>query len=347
MLNNNRRRLLNLAFICTGAGLLIYALGLVNILWLSMLISLGMGFTTCYSWLGLQRISPQMPLSLQFLLAGLIAVAIWGGGILPQLLHYVLEVPNPYLDFLPHLRSLLLMGVVTLIISYFYYSRERFFLLQQEIDRAEISRIKQEMETLKFRWRLLQSQLEPHFLFNALANIQALIQIDPKRASAMLQALTALLRQNLKNTREDWMRLADELQFNKAYLGIQQMRLGERLQVCFDVDEKMCGELLVPPMLLQPLIENAVVHGIEPLRQGGALHLKIEIENEQLRIQLYNDGTMAREGGRHRGYNVGLSNTRARLRHLYGDAAHFSIGPQAPRGVVVKLELPCRYPTAP
>ncbi|MCH9692282.1 MAG: histidine kinase [Gammaproteobacteria bacterium] len=347
MLSENQQRPLKLTLVCSAAGTLLYALGLTDVLWLSLFISLGMGFTVCYSWFGLQRISPKMPLSLQVFLAGLIAVATWGGGILPLLLRHVQLAPGVSVEFWLHSRSLLLMAVVTLVISYFYYSRERFFLLQKTADKTEIQRVKQEVEAMELRWRLLQSQLEPHFLFNTLANIQALIELDPKQAGEMLLALTTLLRQNLNNTRENWMSLADELQFNKAYLAIQKIRLGKRLQVRFDIGEKVGDNLLLPPMLLQPLIENAVVHGIEPLKKGGILHLEIKLEGEQLLIQIYNDGTLARSEASRRGHNIGLSNTRSRLKHFYGEAACFSIGAQKPQGVLVKLEIPCRYTTVP
>jgi len=350
MLSENQQKNLKLAIICILIGVAIYAAGWADYLWLSLLISMGLGFTTRYSKIWLNRLRPQAPLWMQYFLSGLIAVGLWG--LLPLGLRYRQLVGSSSEDLSYYLPALLTIGLSTLIISYVYYSRERFFLLQQALDKAEVARVKKDMEALEIRLRLLQSQIEPHFLFNSLANIQALIHIEPKQASKMLLALTSLLRQSLKRTRQEWAVLADELSFNKAYLAIQEIRLGERLRVHFDISDRVRNDLLFPPMLLQPLIENAVVHGIEPLGQGGELHLTITVADQLLLIELYNDGSLSQQPTGHQGHHVGLKNTRERLHQLYGKAASFSIREQAPRnkekqsGVLVKMEVPCHYPTA-
>ena len=284
------------------------------------------------------KVRPQTPLPLVYTAAVLFAVAIWG--LIPVLVRYRLLAADNSVSLLNYLPALLIGTGATLVLSYIYFSREQAFALQQALDRAEINRINKEKEVLETRLRLLQSQIEPHFLFNTLANIQALITIEPKQANKILAALTALLRQSLNRTRQEWLTLGDELRFNKAYLAIQQIRLGDRLRVTLDISEKVQDNLLFPPMLLQPLIENAIVHGIEPLRQGGELRLSIQLAAQRLFISIYNDGSPSVTPSAHQGHSVGLGTTRERVRQIYGDTAVFSFEDQGTCGVLVKIEVP-------
>mgnify|MGYP006360986135 FL=1 len=336
--SSERQKLLRLALVCSVVGLFLYAVGWAEYLWLSLVISLGIGFTTRYSKIWIQKVRPQTPLPLVYTAAVLFAVAIWG--LIPVLVRYRLLAADNSVSLLNYLPALLIGTGATLVLSYIYFSREQAFALQQALDRAEINRINKEKEVLETRLRLLQSQIEPHFLFNTLANIQALITIEPKQANKMLAALTSLLRQSLNRTRQEWLTLGDELRFNKAYLAIQQIRLGDRLRVTLDISEKVQDNLLFPPMLLQPLIENAIVHGIEPLRQGGELRLSIQLAEQRLFISIYNDGSPSVTPSKHQGHSVGLGTTRERVRQIYGDTAVFSFEDQGTCGVLVKIEVP-------
>ena len=339
-----RQKLLRLALVCCGVGLFLYAVGWAEYLWLSLIISLGIGFTTRYSKIWMQKIRPHMPLPLVYTVAVLFAVAIWG--LIPVLVRYrwLLDSAAGQVDsavsLLNYLPALLMGTAATLVLSYIYFSREQAFDLQQALDRAEINRINKEKEVLETRLRLLQSQIEPHFLFNTLANIQALIALEPKQANKMLSALTALLRQSLNRTRQEWLTLGDELRFNQAYLAIQQIRLGDRLRVSLDIADNVPDNLWFPPMLLQPLIENAIVHGIEPLRQGGELRLSIQLVEQRLLINIYNDGSPSVATSAHQGHSVGLATTRERVLQIYGDTAVFSFADQGTAGVLVKIEVP-------
>lgn len=337
-LAKNLHKDLRLGIVCVGLGLFVYAVGWAQILWLSILLSLGMGFTTRYSKVVLNHLVPRISLPMQYFLAALFAVGLWG--VLPLVLHYHTFSDVTSTQFDGYLSSLVIICVVTLVFGYFYYSRERTLQLQQALDRAELTRAHKEAQMLKMRLRLLQSQIEPHFLFNTLANVQALISVEPRQASKMLMSLTALLRCSLERTRQEWVTLGDELKFNQSYLALQKVRLGDRLRVHFDVADDVREEMPFPPLLLQPLIENAVVHGIEPLRGGGDLHVDIATRDKHLVIRLYNDApsTPGRDG--HQGHQVGLSNTQDRLRWLYGDDASFSYRELASQGVWVTMEIP-------
>ena len=131
---------------------------------------------------------------------------------------------------------------------------------------------------------------------------------------------------------------ASTFKFNQAYLDIQKIRLGERLQTQFDITDQLSDTMLMPPMLLQPLIENAVVHGIEPLKNGGLLSLVLKVQNNKLQFTIYND-CQKHELQSHEGHNIGLKNIKDRLTQLYGDAAQFSFS-YFDNGVKVYMEVP-------
>jgi hypothetical protein len=224
----------------------------------------------------------------------------------------------------------------------FYYLLDQKHQLQQQLMQTALKQSEQEKQLLEQQLKLLQSQIEPHFLFNTLANVQALIRIEPQQASQMLAALTTLLRQSLDQTRAQLVPLADELSFSRAYLQIQQIRLGERLQLDWQQSDDLPLQLPVPPVLLQPLIENALQHGIEPLRSGGQLQVRLFVEAQKLCCVLINSmpsvATVQAPDGR-RDHGIGLSNTRTRLQQRYGDLAGLTLT-LADQQAMVRLEIP-------
>ena len=150
-----------------------------------------------------------------------------------------------------------------LIGCYYFWTREQ--LMASERSAAEA------------RLRLLQAQIEPHFLFNTLANLQALIPIDPARAQEMLRHLDGYLRASLATTRSDWDTLAGEFALLKSYLEILAIRMGPRLQFELDLPPDLAAAHL-PPMLLQPLVENSIRHGLEPKIEGGTVSVSARSE---------------------------------------------------------------------
>jgi signal transduction histidine kinase len=181
------------------------------------------------------------------------------------------------------------------------------------------------------RLRVLQAQLEPHFLFNTLANVKRLYQTMPQEGSALLGSLLAYFRVALPKLRSDCATLGDELQLVSAYLAILQQRMGERLQVTV----KAPAELLTlpfPPMMLLTLVENAIKHGLMPLPQGGALHIYAQTANNDLEVSVADTGKGfdTKPSG---GSGVGLANVRERLRALFGSNAKLELQPLQPSGV--------------
>ncbi|MDC0720186.1 sensor histidine kinase [Nannocystis bainbridge] len=183
----------------------------------------------------------------------------------------------------------------------------------------------------------LRMQLHPHFLFNTLHAVSALMSRDVAGARRMIAGLSELLRVALDDDDDD-VPLARELEILGLYLEIQQTRFAERLTITLDVDPE-ARAARVPKLLLQPLVENAIRHGIEPRAGGGALGLEARRRGDRLQLTLHDDGAglapVAREG-------VGLGNTRARLEKSYPGDHRFSLAPRPGGGVVATIDLPFR-----
>lgn len=175
---------------------------------------------------------------------------------------------------------------------------------------------------------LLQSQLHPHVLFNSLNGIAELIHRNPPRAETSVRALADLLRRILQASEQIEFRLADEAILLQDYLELESMRLGKRLKVEWEWDEALDG-IEIPPLLLQPLVENAIKHGIAPAREGGILRITIKKQASELVMSVANTGMilLAPLTGQNHRKCIGLNNLRSRLELIYGKKAQFSIFP--------------------
>lgn len=200
-------------------------------------------------------------------------------------------------------------------------------LAARRIDALRLARERQEMTklTTQAELRALRAQVNPHFLFNALNTIGFLIQTAPVRAHATLMKLTSLLRGVLRSG-ETAIRLGDEIDLVGAYLEIERARFEDRLQVAIDVPDAL-RRVRVPPLILQPLVENAIKHGIANSRAGGRVDIRVRTDGDLLVLTVRNTGLATNEieiaHGRRRG--IGLANLDARLRHLYGESARLTL----------------------
>lgn len=181
----------------------------------------------------------------------------------------------------------------------------------------------------------LRAQINPHFLFNALHSVGALVTTDPARADKALECLGDLLRYALGTG--DEVLFSQEWRFTQDYLSFEQLRLGSRLRVDADADPE-AQSLMVPPLILQPLVENAVRHGIADRPEGGHVALRATIENARLILRVTDDGRGAAIGSAD---GVGLGSVRRRLAALYGDRAAMTID-TTPAGYAVTVGLPVR-----
>lgn len=195
-----------------------------------------------------------------------------------------------------------------------------------------------ERQALQAQLRLLQAQIEPHMLFNTLANLQGLIAIDPERANAMLDQLIQYLRATLGASRAESTTLGEEFAAMEAYLGLMGVRMGERLSYRLALPPELRGAKL-PPMLLQPLVENAIVHGLEPKIEGGEVAICAAVRDGLLDIGIHDTGLGLGHSAT-KGSGVGVATTRERLRVLYGERACVLLQPGQPQGTLVRLTLP-------
>lgn len=238
----------------------------------------------------------------------------------------------------PEAGQALLIGLMFgAAVSYLFYSRERMVALEAELRERELRRMEADKARMEAQLRMLQAQIEPHFLFNTLANLSALIRTDPALAERMLADLIRYLRATLQRTREQGATLGDEIGFLRAYLDILAQRMGDRLRWTLDVPAGLL-ERGFPPMLLQPLVENAVTHGIEPKIGGGEVRVEGRLENGRLRLVVSDSGVGLR--GANAGTGLGLENVRQRLRALYGEAARLDVRENGGSGVTAVIEVP-------
>ncbi len=233
-------------------------------------------------------------------------------------------------------RTVLLAMLLSATGTYFFITRKRLKLRGESLEKERIKRAEVEKEALEAKFRILQAQIEPHFLFNTLSNVVSLIDTDPARGKAMLLDLTRYLRTSLARTMPDKTTLNQEMQMISAYLNIQKIRMGERLNFRLEIPEDT-RQLPLPPMLLQPLVENAVKHGLEPKIDGGKIAIRASRDRGLLKIDVTDTGlglTSFNSGG------VGLRNVRERIGLLYGDQGRFTLLENAPSGVQATIEVP-------
>jgi two-component system, LytTR family, sensor kinase len=210
--------------------------------------------------------------------------------------------------------------------AYTYYEQMR----TEDLERAELERALASSEL-----QALKSQLHPHFLFNTLHGIATLIDSDRTTAKAMVIKLSNLLRTALRHENSDLIRLRDELEFIEAYLELEKMRLGPRLEIRWNVSPATC-DYLVPQLVLQPLVENAIRHGIACARPGGWLEIVSREAEGALELEVRN----SLGGIRTAGMGVGISNTRSRLKYLYSDEATFAFSMMEGETATATLHLP-------
>jgi sensor histidine kinase YesM len=223
------------------------------------------------------------------------------------------------------------------MITYFFFSRERISQTEKQLQEEQIKRLTLEKKTLETHLKLLQAQIEPHFLFNTLSNILSLLESDPTKGKAMIEDLTRYLRASLSRTRDRMTTLGQEMDLVRAYLDIYKVRMGERLRYTLEVPEAL-RDLSFPPMLVQPLVENALKHGLEPKIEGGNIVVKVEQDTDCCRVSVADTGAGLLENSV---AGIGLANVRERLEVIFNGKAHLTLEENQPSGLKVTMEIPC------
>lgn len=203
-----------------------------------------------------------------------------------------------------------------------------------ELERSELER-----QALDARLHLLQAQVAPHFLFNTLANVQALVDAGSSQASTVLRSLIAYLRAAVPRLHETSTTLGQELDLVQAYLELMHMRMPDRLQFTLNADES-ARDLRCPPLTLLTLVENAVRHGIDPSEEGGRIDVDVQRRDARCVVRVSDTGVGLQQTNSSLG--TGLLTLRERLHLVFGDEAQLRLMAQSPRGVCAEIEFPAR-----
>jgi sensor histidine kinase YesM len=281
------------------------------------------------------------PMPRRFVVAG----ALIGGAIVGTLL--VVLVKGRDLQVLVSNDEYLWSVATTAILGFFFGSiavavqttrarvaRAEAELLRSEADRQRLARRNAEAELM-----VVRAQIEPHFLFNTLANLSFLIKENPPQAELLLENLIDYLQAAVPRIRGESNTLRHEITMASAYVSILQIRMGERLKSAFDVPAELLSAPF-PPMMLITLVENAIKHGLNPLPEGGTVIVSVARCGDQLQVRVADDGAGLAEPAGGAGEGVGLTNIRERLQAMFGASAHLSIEPNRPRGAVATISLP-------
>jgi len=206
----------------------------------------------------------------------------------------------------------------------------------ERLQNAEVEKLRLAVAAKDSELRALLSQVNPHFIFNCLNSLRALIVEDPARAQSMVTELSNILRHTLQSGRTETVPLEEELEAVTAYLKLEQIRLEERLRVQIDIAPESL-DTRIPPMLLQTLVENGIKHGVARLPRGGEIRVAASVENRAVKIQVRNSGQLVDGAGSTR---LGLENARERLRLLYGSAASLALHNSGSDMVVAEISIP-------
>lgn len=219
--------------------------------------------------------------------------------------------------------------------------RQREATMRHQALRFDLERSELEREALDARLRLLQAQVAPHFLFNTLANVQALVNAGSPQASRVLDSLIGYLRAAVPRLNEPATTLEEELRLVRAYLEVMHMRMPDRLGYGLEVDDA-ARRLTCPPMTLLTLVENAVRHGIDPSEDGGRVEIEVRRDGDRCRVRVTDTGVGLSTTGR--GLGTGLTNLRERLRLAFGADIEMTLSPVEPHGVRAELAFPAQEP---
>ena len=262
--------------------------------------------------------------------------------------------------------SLVISLFATAVSIAYFWSREREAVLSLNAAQASTKAEIVSHELTETQLRLLRAQIEPHMLFNTLSNLRALIAQDPPSAQKMLDRLIDFFRASLDASRSEWTSLQREFDLASDYLNLIRIRLGSRLQFELDLPPDLAN-IRIPSMLIQPLVENAVKHGIEPALDGGKIRVQAREIGNQLEIRVEDDGVGIAAGGHAPigeafvskplsnkksasdkpgaiGSGFGNQHVRERLYNLYGEQAWFELGSKSPQGTLVRILIPVVAP---
>ncbi|MGZ5036924.1 MAG: sensor histidine kinase [Usitatibacter sp.] len=251
------------------------------------------------------------------------------------------RLPGGALD--PVIRLLAISGFFSLtcygaILTAVLWLERRARETERRIHEARLAHVALERQAAEAQLRLLDAQIEPHFMFNTLASAKRICESDPSEGRALLRDLIAYLREAAPRSRMRETTLAEEAALVHSLLGIFKVRMGARLRFAVDIPEEL-GAALIPPLMLGTLVENAIKHGIGPRASGGMVRIAARLDGGTLVVEVDDDGVGFRE---HSGHGVGLANVRARLATLFGAEGSLRLASNPDAGVTATLRIPYR-----
>ena len=250
--------------------------------------------------------------------------------------------PLHYLTRASSLVSLLPFAVCVAVFMFLVLTMGERRMTRETLAARQAAQIATAAQLLaEARLRALQAQIEPHFLYNTLANVLGLIDTQPAKARQLLERFIEFLRASLAASRANSATIGAELDMSAAYLDVLAVRMGPRLRYGIEIADE-CRALAIAPMLLQPVIENAVAHGLEPKVDGGEIMIRATASDAGICIEISDTGIGLTDAPAKPGGGVGLSNLRARLRSIYGAGAQVQLLENQPGGITVRLLLPIR-----
>jgi hypothetical protein len=287
--------------------------------------------------------SPRVPAWVVQLIG--VVVAVPAGVLLAHLISMAIDMHSAHER--PQTTSLIVLVVEGLLfgpwIALGAMVRQRDLFARHQALEFELERSELEREASEARLRLLQAQVKPHFLFNTLANVQALVDARSPHASSVLRSLTAYLRAAVPRLHESSTTIGQELELARAYLEVMHMRMPDRLQFALRADEGV-ADVGCPPMTLLTLVENAVRHGIDPGEEGGRIDVDVSAFDGRCTVHVTDTGVGLRAN--RGGLGSGLASLRERLQLAFGGEAQLRLEPMEPRGARASLEFPARIATA-
>jgi hypothetical protein len=233
----------------------------------------------------------------------------------------------------------LIAGFTNLSAIIFFWSLVYFAVhFFENYKKKEIESLIWEAAVKDYELKTLKSQLNPHFMFNAMNSIRALIEEDPESAKTAITKLSNLLRYSLKMERMELVPLEDEIENVKDYLDLERIRFEERLKYQVNIDSKS-RKIEIPPMMIQTLVENGIKHGISKKTEGGEISVLSRVDNSHLYVQIKNSGRFYEEDLK-KSKGFGVSNTKHRLSLIYGEKAKFEIKNENSEKVIAEIEIP-------
>ncbi len=285
------------------------------------------------------RLPPWLPRWVLQVIGVMIAVPV--GALLAHSVSMAIDIHSAHED--PQMRGLMILMVEGLLVAPWIavgaMLQQRDIFARDQALAFELERSEFERKALDARLRLLQAQVKPHFLFNTLANVQALVNAGSPRASQVLTNLIAYLRAAVPRMQTATATLDQELELVRAYLELMQMRMPDRLQFALRIDPA-AAKLQCPPMTLLTLVENAVHHGIDPSEQGGRIDVDVWMRDGRCLVRVIDTGVGLKTPGS--GLGTGLSTLRERMQLAFGGDVQLNLAEIEPQGVCVELSFPGR-----